>query len=57
MDKSTMQTDKDEKLTPEQIKNWRNILAGMIGPYAFIMPDDQVQKIRDKMQRDINKEN
>jgi len=43
-----------EKLTPEQIKNWRKILAGMIGPYAFLMPDEEVQAIRDRMQARLN---
>ncbi len=38
------------RLTPEQIKNWRNILCGMIGPYALIMPDADVQRLRDQMQ-------
>ena len=42
-------------LTPEQIKNWRIVLCGMIGPYAMIMPDDDVQAIKDKMQKDANK--
>ena len=38
------------RLTPEQIKNWRNILCGMIGPYALIMPDGDIQRLRDQMQ-------
>ncbi len=45
----------EEKLTPEQIKNWRTVLCGMIGPYALIMPDEKVQKIRDNMQATGNK--
>ena len=44
----------EEKLTPEQIKNWRQVLVGMIGPYAMIMPDEMVQKLRDKMQKEVN---
>ena len=43
------------KLTPEQIKNWRNVLASMLGPYAFIMPDEQVQKFRDRLQAEADK--
>lgn len=39
----------DDKLTPEQIVNWRNILVRMIGPYALIMPYEDVQKMRDNM--------
>ena len=41
-------------LTPEQIKNWRTILCGMIGPYAFMMPDEEVQRLRDKMQSSLD---
>ena len=44
-----------KKLTPEQIKNWRKILAGMVGPYAFLMPDEEVQAIRDRMQARLDK--
>ena len=42
-------------MTPEQIKNWRSILGAQIGPYAFIMPDEEVEAIRDKMQSDIDR--
>lgn len=41
----------DTPLTPEQIKNWREILLGMIGDYALIMPVAEIQKFRDRMQR------
>lgn len=44
----------DGKLSPEQIENWRKVLFGMIGPYAKIMPADEIQKFRDKMQRDAD---
>lgn len=43
-------TEPTGKLTPEQIKNWRNVLAGMIGPYALLMPDEDVQAARDAAQ-------
>lgn len=46
--------DTTDKITPEQIKNWRRVLIGMIGPYALIMPDEEVQKFRDKMQAKVN---
>ncbi len=39
-----------EKLTPEQIQNWRNVLAGLLGPYALIMSNEEIQDFRDKMQ-------
>jgi hypothetical protein len=42
------------KLTEEQIKNWRNVLCATLGPYALIMPDEQVQAFRNKMQSAIN---
>lgn len=40
-------------LTPTQIENWRRVLCGMIGPYALIMPVEDIQKFRDKMQKDV----
>lgn len=42
-----------KQLTSEQIKNWRNVLCGMIGPWALMMPDKEVQQLRDKMQSNI----
>ncbi len=42
------------KLTPEQVENWRNVLLGMVGPYALIMPVEQVQAMRDKFQEEAN---
>jgi hypothetical protein len=45
------------KLTPEQIKNWRNVLLGMLGPYALLMPDEDVQKMRDNMQSHFSEPN
>lgn len=41
----------EDKLTPDQIKNWRRVLLTMIGSYALIMSDSEVQAIRDEMQR------
>lgn len=46
-----------DKLIPEQIKNWRNVLLGMIGPYALMMPDEDVQKMRDNMQAQFSEPN
>jgi hypothetical protein len=39
-----------KQLTPEQIKNWREVLCGMIGPYGLMMPPEEVQRLRDTMQ-------
>jgi hypothetical protein len=43
-------------MTPEQIKNFREALCFTLGPYALIMPDEQVIKIRDSMQERLDKE-
>jgi hypothetical protein len=44
----------DGTLSPTQIENWRRVLVGMIGPYALLMPANEIQKFRDKMQKDVN---
>ena len=44
-----------EELTHEQIKNWRNVLSGLIGPVAFILPDARIQALRDNFQKEANK--
>lgn len=43
-------------MTPEQIKNWRNVLATEygLGPYAYIMPEEQIYRIRDRFQANID---
>jgi len=41
----------ETKLTPEQIKNWRSVLLTLVGPWALMMPDEDVQRMRDEMQR------
>jgi len=45
----------NEKLTEEQIKNWREVLIKMIGPYALLMPREEIQAFHDRTQRDIDK--
>lgn len=42
------------ELSPEQVKNWRNAMFGMLGGYALIMPVEQIQQLRDKMQEWAN---
>lgn len=42
-------------LSPEQIKNWRNAMIGLLGPYALIISDEDVQKMRDNIQARFNK--
>ena len=39
-----------DQLTDQQIENWRSVLVGIIGPYALLMPDEQVQALRDRYQ-------
>jgi hypothetical protein len=45
-----MATDPAAKLTPEQVKNWRDTLCGMIGPYALVMSEERINKMRDRFQ-------
>jgi len=47
---------KDEnKLSPEQIENFRRVLAMQIGAYAFLMKPEEIQRYRDTLQKKINK--
>jgi hypothetical protein len=43
-----------KQLTSEQIQHWREVLCGQIGPYAFMMPVEEVQRLRDKMQSNLD---
>jgi hypothetical protein len=40
-------------LTPEQVKNWRKALSTQLGPYAFVMPAEEVQTMHDIVQKRI----
>ena len=44
------------KLKPEQIKNWREVLCSMIGPFAAIMPESAIEKFAERLQARINLE-
>ena len=46
----------DGKLTPDQIKHWRRVLVGIIGPCALTVPESEIQLIRDKLQTRIGNE-
>ena len=35
----------------DQLKNWRHVLAHMIGPYALIMPENMVRECWDLFQK------
>jgi len=41
-------------MTPEQVLNWRTVLVGMIGPYAFIMSEEEIYKFRDVFQAKVD---
>lgn len=43
-------------LTPQQIENWRKMLFSLIGPYALIAPPEDIQRMRDDMQRRANED-
>jgi hypothetical protein len=45
-----------EKLTPEQIENWRKVLLIMFGPYATLMSDEQIENYKDRMQAAVDEE-
>jgi len=45
---------KETQLTDKQIENWRKILSLQIGSYALIMPKEEVQKMKDNMQKYIS---
>lgn len=39
-------------LTKQQIEAWRNVLTQMFGPYALIMPEREIYKFRDRLERE-----
>ena len=41
-------------LTPEQVENWRNTLSMTLGPYAGIMPVEQIEAYVNMMQAKID---
>ena len=42
-------------LNADQIQNWRRFLLTLIGPWAMLMPDADVQRFRDIFQVNISK--
>ena len=52
----TVQEEHCVSLSPAQVKNWREALCMVIGPYALVAPEEQIDKIRKRFQTDINKE-
>ena len=51
----TMSTTDKNKMSPKQIENFRRVLVGMIGPYALMMPAEEIQRYKDSMQHQIDK--
>ena len=43
-----------EEMTDKQIENWRKILVVTLGPYAMLMPKEEIVAIRDTMQGQCN---
>jgi hypothetical protein len=46
----------DNKLTPDQIANWRKMLLGLVGPYAMLMSDEEIHRVRDDLQSRVGEE-
>ncbi len=44
-----------EKLTPDQIKNWRKIIPVAFGVPAEFLTDEDIQKFRDRVQAEADK--
>ena len=39
-----------------QLENFRHALVGILGPYAWLMTDDQVREYRARVQEKIDRE-
>lgn len=44
------------EMSKDQIKNFRRGLIGVLGPYALLMSEDDVIRMRDKMQSHLDEE-
>ena len=56
IESTNTKSEDSSKLNPEQIDNWRKVLFGMIGPYALMMPAEDIQKYRDILQSRAEKD-
>ena len=45
-----------EILTDKQVENWRKVLVSQLGPYALIMPKEEIIALKNKMQEIRDKE-
>lgn len=39
----------EDRLTDEQLNNWRTILYRVLGPYTGLLEDEEIQSIRNNM--------
>jgi hypothetical protein len=45
-----------KSLTDAQIENWRIVLIGMFGPYANIMPREDIETYVENLNKHLNDE-
>ena len=48
------QSEESKKMNPQQIENWKEVLATQIGSGAYLLPDHIIQEYRDDCQRRLN---
>jgi len=46
-------TKDTDALTDEQVEHWRKVLLLQIGPYALMMPRADIQRYRDRLQKEV----
>ena len=46
----------NKRLTESEIQKWRRILVGKFGPYAFVMTNEQIQVVYEKMHSQPNRD-
>jgi hypothetical protein len=44
----------DGLLTDEQIENWRKVMMMQFGPIALILPKEEIQLFRDRLQKAVD---
>jgi len=50
LERNSMNPPAQTTLTPAQLENWRKVLYGILGPYALILPANDIQQMRDRLQ-------
>jgi len=46
----------NDKITPDQIENYRRVLVAQLGPYALLMPVSQIEAYWQRMQCLVTRE-